>query len=81
LPDVEATHGGSICAPAGTSRDIVVKLNGETNRTMQQPEIRSSLANEGAKFTARTPDEFGAFVKAEIAKWAKVVKSAGIRVD
>ena len=37
--------------------------------------------SEGAKFTAKTPDEFGTFVKAEIAKWAKVVKTAGIRVD
>ena len=57
------------------------KLNGETIRIMQAPDIQKRLANEGAKFTPRTPDEFAAFVKAEIAKWAKVVKEAGIRVD
>ena len=81
LPGFEVTNWIGIFAPAGTPRDIVVKLNGEANRTMQQPEIQRRLATEGAKFTARTPDEFGAFVKAEIAKWAKVVKSAGIHVD
>jgi tripartite-type tricarboxylate transporter receptor subunit TctC len=81
LPGFEVTNWIGIFAPAGTPRDIVVKLNGEANRTMRQPEIQRRLATEGAKFTARTPDEFGAFVKAEIAKWAKVVKSAGIHVD
>ena len=48
---------------------------------MQAPEIQTRLKNEGAKFTAKTPDEFGAFVRAEIAKWAKVIRSAGIQVE
>jgi tripartite-type tricarboxylate transporter receptor subunit TctC len=81
LPGFEVTNWIGLFAPAGTPREIVSRLNAEANRTMQQPEIRTRLTNEGAKFTARTPEEFGAFVKAEIAKWAKVVKSAGIRVD
>jgi tripartite-type tricarboxylate transporter receptor subunit TctC len=81
LPGFEVTNWIGLFAPAGTPREIVNRLNAEANRTMQQPEIRTRLTNEGAKFTARTPDEFGVFVKAEIAKWAKVVKTAGIRVD
>ena len=68
-------------APAGTPRDVVVKLNAEVVRIMQAPEIQKRLLNEGAKFTPWTPDEFAGFVKSEIAKWAKVVKEAGIRVD
>jgi tripartite-type tricarboxylate transporter receptor subunit TctC len=81
LPGYSVTNWIGLFAPAGTPRDIVVKLNGETVRIMQAPDIQKRLANEGAKFTPKTPDEFTAFVKAEIAKWAKVVKEAGIRVD
>ena len=81
LPGYSVTNWIGLFAPVGTPRDVVVKLNGETVRTMQAPDIQKRLANEGAKFTPRTPDEFTAFVKSEIAKWAKVVKEAGIRVD
>jgi len=81
LPGYSVTNWIGIFAPAGTPRDAVSKLNGEIIRIMQAPDIQKRLANEGAKFTPWTPDEFTAFVKAEIAKWAKVVKEAGIRVD
>jgi len=81
LPGYSVTNWIGLFAPAGSPRDIVSKLNGETIRIMQAPDIRKRLANEGAKFTAKTPEEFGAFVRSEIAKWAKVVKEAGIRVD
>jgi tripartite-type tricarboxylate transporter receptor subunit TctC len=81
LPGFEVTNWIGLFAPAGTQREIVGRLNGEANRTMQLPEIRSRLTAEGARFTPRTPEEFGTFQKAEIAKWARVVKSAGIRVD
>jgi tripartite-type tricarboxylate transporter receptor subunit TctC len=81
LPGYSVTNWIGIFAPAGTPRDIVQKLNGEIIRTMQAPDIQKRLVNEGAKFTAATPDQFGVFVKAEMAKWAKVVKEAGIRVD
>ena len=81
LPGYEVTNWIGIFAPAGTPREIIHKLNGEILRVMQAPEIRTRLTNEGAKFTPMTPDEFAAFVKSEVAKWAKVVKDAGIRVD
>ncbi|HET9405164.1 MAG TPA: tripartite tricarboxylate transporter substrate binding protein [Burkholderiales bacterium] len=81
LPGYSVTNWIGVFAPAGTPRDVVVKLNREIVRIMQAPDIQKRLANEGAKFTPLTPDEFTAFVKAEIAKWAKVVREAGIRVD
>jgi tripartite-type tricarboxylate transporter receptor subunit TctC len=56
-------------------------LNGEVARIMQAPDIQKRLAAEGATFSPWTPEQFGAFVKAEQTKWAKVVKEAGIRVD
>jgi len=81
LPGYSITNWIGLFAPSGTPRDVVGKLNGETVRIMQAPEIQKRLTLEGAKFTPGTPDEFTAFVKSEIAKWAKVVKEAGIRVD
>jgi len=81
LPGFDVTNWIGILAPAGTPADIVAKLNAEITRIMQLPEIQSRLANEGAKFTPNTPAEFGAFQKREIAKWAKVIKEAGLRVD
>ena len=81
LPGYSVTNWIGFFAPAGTPRDVVVKLNAEVVRIMQAPEIQKRLLNEGARFTPWTPDEFAGFVKSEIAKWAKVVKEAGIRVD
>ena len=81
LAGYSVTNWIGIFAPAGTPRDVVVKLNGEITRTMQAPDIQKRLISEGAKFTAGTPEQFGTFVKAEMTKWAKVVKEAGIRVD
>jgi len=81
LPGYSVTNWIGLFAPAGTPRDIVLKLNGETVRIMQAPDIQKRLLSEGAKFTPWTPDEYAAFVKSEMTKWAKVVKEAGIRVD
>ncbi len=81
LPGFSVTNWIGFFAPAGTPREIVIKLNGEVARIMQAPDIQKRLAAEGAKFTPWTPDQFAAFVKDELAKWAKVVKDAGIRVD
>ena len=81
LPGYSVTNWIGIFAPAGTPRDVVMKLNVETIRVMQAPDIHKRLVNEGAKFTPMSPDEFGTFVKAEMTKWARVVKEAGIRAD
>jgi tripartite-type tricarboxylate transporter receptor subunit TctC len=81
LPGFSVTNWIGFFAPAGTPREVVLKLNGEVARIMQAPDIQKRLVAEGAKFTPWTPDQFAAFVKSELAKWAKVVKEAGIRVD
>ena len=81
LPGFEVTNWIGVFAPAGTPRDIVMRLNGEILRVMQAPDIQARLTTEGAKSPAKTPEEFGAFVRAEIAKWAKVIRDAGIHVD
>lgn len=81
LTGFEVTNWIGVFAPAGTPREVVTRLNGEILRVMQAPDIQARLAGEGAKSPARTPDEFGAYVRSEIAKWARVIRDAGIRVD
>jgi tripartite-type tricarboxylate transporter receptor subunit TctC len=81
LPGFEVNNWIGLFAPAGTSPDIVRRWNGEVMRIMQSPEIQARLPVEGARFAPNTPEQFAAFVKAEIAKWAPVVKASGARVD
>jgi tripartite-type tricarboxylate transporter receptor subunit TctC len=70
-----------IAVPAGTPQDIVVRLHGEATRIIRLPEVRDRIAAEGAEFVGDTPEQYTAFVKAEIAKWGKVVKLSGAKVD
>ena len=81
LPGFEVNNWIGLFAPAGTPADIVQRWNAETMRIMRLPEIQTRLPSEGARFVPNTPGEFGEFVKAEIAKWAPVVKASGARVD
>ena len=81
LPGYEATAWQGVLAPAGTPRDIVVKLNAEIVRILNRPEVKKQLADQGFDTVGSTPEEFGEFIKVEIAKWAKVIKAAGIRME
>jgi len=81
LPGFEVNNWVGLFAPAGTSPDIVRRLNFETSKFMQSSEIETRLTNEGARFIPMTPQQFGDFVKAEILKWAPVVKASGAKVD
>ena len=81
LPGFEVNNWIGLFAPAGTPGDIVQRWNAEVLRTMQSPQIQARLPAEGARFIPTTPEQFGAFVKAEIAKWAPIVKASGARVE
>jgi tripartite-type tricarboxylate transporter receptor subunit TctC len=81
LKGFEVNNWIGLFAPAGTPPEIVKRWNGEVMRVMQSPEIQARLPNEGARFSPNTPEQFAAFVKGEIAKWAPVVKASGARVD
>jgi tripartite-type tricarboxylate transporter receptor subunit TctC len=81
VPGFEVNNWIGLFAPAGTPPDIVKRWNGEVMRIMQSPDIQARLPAEGARFSPNTPEQFGEFVKAEIAKWAPVVKASGARVD
>jgi tripartite-type tricarboxylate transporter receptor subunit TctC len=81
LPGFDVTNWVGFFAPAGTPPDIVRRLNAETDKFMRSKEIETRLVNEGARFIPMTPEQFGEFVKAEIAKWAPVVKASGAKAD
>ena len=70
-----------MAAPAGTPRDIIMKLHAESTRAIQAPDIRDRMSAEGAEFVGDTPEQFLAFIKSEIAKWAKAVKASGAKPE
>ena len=77
----ESNNWVGVFAPAATTVDIVTKLNNEIVRIQGTLEMRSRLETLGAEFAPNTPEQFGAFQRAEIAKWAKVIKDSGARID
>jgi len=81
LPGYAVESWFGLLAPAGTPPEIVARLTTETNTAMRAPEMKERLASEGADPMAGTATEFAALLKIEIAKWAKVVKQAGITAE
>jgi len=81
LPGYESPQWYGFFAPAGTPRGIIDRLNAAALAVLQNPENRRRLAATGAEVVASTPEEFAAFFIAEIRKWAKVAKEAGIRME
>ena len=81
LPGFEATNWFGVMAPAGVAPDIVSKLNTETIKVLQTPEVRERLLALAYDLQTSTPQEFSALLKNETAKWAKVVKASGAKAD
>lgn len=70
-----------LLAAAGTPREVVAKLNAELSRALSTPEIKDMLAKQGTEVRAGTPEALGTFIAAEKARWATVVRDAGIKAD
>ncbi|MFY9513412.1 MAG: tripartite tricarboxylate transporter substrate binding protein [Rubrivivax sp.] len=68
-------------APAGTPKDVVAKLNTEFNKALQQQDLRKKLGDEGADPVGGTVEQFATLIKADAARWGKVVRDANIRID
>lgn len=92
LPDVPTmTEAGApgfvafawqgLVAPAGTPQPVVERLNRELVRALADPEVREKLANLGVEPMPTTPGEFADYVRAEVSRWAPVIRAAGIRLD
>jgi tripartite-type tricarboxylate transporter receptor subunit TctC len=67
-----------LVAPAGTPREVVIRLNQALNNTTRDPQVNDNLVSRGATVIQGTPEDFHNFVKAEIEKWGPVVKRAGV---
>ncbi|HEY9067151.1 MAG TPA: tripartite tricarboxylate transporter substrate binding protein [Burkholderiaceae bacterium] len=70
-----------LLAPAGTPRDVIVRLNAEFNKALKLPELNKRLSDEGADPAGGTPEQFAALIKDEIPRWGRVVKESGAKVD
>jgi tripartite-type tricarboxylate transporter receptor subunit TctC len=81
VPGYQASNWYGFAAPAKTPRAIVDRLNREFARIMAAPDVREKLLNVGMEPTVSTPEQYTEFVKAEIVKWMRVVKTAGIKAD
>ena len=81
VPGYEAQVWQSIVVPAGTPREIVVELNAELTRIMKLPETRQRLSAVGIEPTSSTPEELAAFIRSETAKWSKIIKDIGLKVE
>jgi tripartite-type tricarboxylate transporter receptor subunit TctC len=77
----EADQWYGVVAPAGTPAEVVAMLNQHVNKALASEEVRKRFESEGAEPTPATPQAFGQLISSEMARWAKVVRSAGIRLD
>jgi tripartite-type tricarboxylate transporter receptor subunit TctC len=79
IPGFEAYAWIGMVVPAATPKDIVAKLNREIASILNLPEIKGRFNNDGADVVASTPEQFGAHIRAELVKWEKVIRTAGIK--
>ncbi|MGZ5120103.1 MAG: tripartite tricarboxylate transporter substrate binding protein [Burkholderiales bacterium] len=81
IPRFESSSWYGIVAPANSPRDVIAKLNAEVLASLKLPDVREIFAAQGTDIIGSTPEEFARYIKAELAKWAIVVKKSGARVD
>jgi len=78
---VEAYAWWGVLAPAGTPKGIVERLSREIRKAVQSPEVQEKLTSQGIELVGGPPAEFDAHIRAETAKWARVVKLAGVQAQ
>jgi tripartite-type tricarboxylate transporter receptor subunit TctC len=81
LPGFDANNWYGIVAPAGTPRAIIDQLNAATTKALGMPEVKATLFNQGLDPAPGTPEQFGAYIRSERIKWAKVIKESGAKAE
>lgn len=81
LPGFEVLSWNGVFVPAGTPRDIVMKLQAGIRKAVAQPDVQQRFAEQGIEAGGNTPEEFGAFLKAEADKWQPLVRRLGLKAD
>ena len=78
-PGFESSSWFGVLAPAGTAKPIITRLNADIHKSLQDPAVVKRLEGVGFEITYGTPEQFSAYIKSEIKKWAKVVKASGAK--
>ena len=81
LPGYEAVGWFGLLAPAATPKPVVDKLSADANRVLADPDLRSRMHAPGADPSGNTPEEFARFIRDDQAKWAKLMREAGIKPE
>jgi tripartite-type tricarboxylate transporter receptor subunit TctC len=81
VPGYEATIWLGLMAPAKTPKPVIEKLSSAVNKVINSPDVKENWAKQGAVPMGMTPDEFGKFIRADIQKWAKLVKETGMKLQ
>ena len=81
LPGFDVSAWNGILAPRGTPRAVVALLNRELNRIAENPDVKNRALAQGTDLETQTPEQFGAFLAAQSAKWIKVAKATGMRAE
>jgi tripartite-type tricarboxylate transporter receptor subunit TctC len=81
VPGCVITQWYGMLAPAKTPQPVVTKLNKEIARLLHQPDVKEKLAADGADAVGNTPEQFGAHIKSEVAKYGKLVKQIGLKAE
>jgi len=80
-PDFDVVSWWGILTPAGVPKEIIAKLHTEIVKVLALPEIKTKFADQGADVASDTPEHFAAYIKTEIAKWAKLIKELGVKSE
>lgn len=81
LPAWEALGSFGLITTAGTPADVINRVNAEVTRILRQPDVRDRILVTGNEPAPTTPEEFGSFIKSEVAKWTRVIKESGIKIE
>ena len=81
LKGFEVKSWNGVVVPTGTSKEVIARLNAEIVRILRQPDLKEKFLLQGVELVPTTPEEFGAFIRQDIAKWARVIQLSGARAE
>ncbi|MDB5810067.1 MAG: hypothetical protein JWN94_2189 [Betaproteobacteria bacterium] len=81
FPAIDAVTINGLVAPVNTPKDYIQRVNAAVNRALKRPEMQAKLVELGFETAGGTPEEFGAWIRREIVKWAKIVKDSGAKAE
>ncbi len=81
LPGIEASGWNGLFVPAGTPRDVILRLQAETAKILASPAMKADALQQGYEYGGESPEEFLAFIRSESARWGRVIKDAKIKLE